>query len=43
MELKQSEGFEGAGGGRLEEPLVGIMDGMYCMEHWVWRKNNEFC
>ena len=23
--------------------VVGIMEGMYCMEHWVWYKNNEYC
>ena len=21
---------------------VGIMEGMYCIEHWVWCINNEF-
>ena len=21
--------------------VVGVMEGMYCMEHWVWRINNE--
>ena len=39
---KQSEGFEGAGGGMLGEPVVGIMEYTYCMEHWVWCTNNEF-
>ena len=39
---KQSEGFEGVGGGKVGEPVVGIMEGMYCMEHWVWCINNEF-
>ena len=23
--------------------VVGIKEGMFCMEHWVWCKNNEFC
>ena len=23
--------------------VVGIMEGMYCMEHWVWCKNNGYC
>ena len=40
---KQSEGFEGAGGGSLGYQVVGIMEGMDCMEHWVWYKNNEYC
>ena len=22
--------------------VVGIMEGTYCMEHWVWCINNEF-
>ena len=35
---KQPEGFEGARDGRLGEP-----GGGYCMEHWVWCKNNEYC
>ena len=39
---KQPEGSEGAGGGRLGEPGVGIGEGTYCMEHWVWCKNNEY-
>ena len=23
--------------------MVGIKECTYCMEHWVWCKNNEFC
>ena len=23
--------------------VVGIKEGMYCMEHWLWCKNNELC
>ena len=37
-----TEGFGGEGGGRLGEPGVGIVEGTYCMEHWVWCINNEF-
>ena len=40
---KQSEGFEGAGGGRLGEPGGGIREGTNCTEHWVWCKNKEYC
>ena len=43
---KQSEGFEGAEGagvGSWVSLVVGIKEGTYCMEHWVWCKNNEFC
>ena len=29
-------------GGRGSQ-VVGIREGMYCMEHWVWCINNEFC
>ena len=39
---KQFEGFGGAGSGRLVSLVVGIMEGTYCMEHWVWCINNEF-
>ena len=41
---KQSEGFEVVGGvGGWGNQVVGIMEGMDCMEHWVWYKNNEYC
>ena len=41
---KQSEWFEVAGvGWRLGYQVVGIREGMDCMEHWVWCKNNEYC
>ena len=23
--------------------VVGIMEGTYCMEHWLWCISNEFC
>ena len=23
--------------------VVGTKEGTYCMEHWVWCKNNEYC
>ena len=23
--------------------MVGNIEGMDCMEHWVWYKNNEYC
>lgn len=36
---KQTEGF-GAGGG-WKGLMVGIKEGTYCMEHWVWCINNE--
>ena len=32
----------GEGDRRLDEPGVGIREGTYCMEHWVWCINNEF-
>ena len=40
---KQPEGFEGAGVGGWRNQVVGIKEGTYCMEHWVWCKNNEYC
>ena len=40
---KQSEGFEGGRGRRLGYQVVGIIEGMDCMEHLVWCKNNEYC
>ena len=39
---KQTEGFGGEGLGGWVKLLVGIMEGTYCMEHWVWCINNEF-
>ena len=33
---KQSEGFEVAGVGRVGYQVVGIIEGMDCMKHWVW-------
>ena len=39
---EQSEGFEGAEGGWGDQ-MVGIGEGMDCMEHWVSGKNNEYC
>ena len=38
---KHSEGFEMVGG--WGNKVVGIREGMDCMEHWVWCKNNEYC
>ena len=38
---KQTEGFGEEGGGGWVSPVVGIMEGMYCMEHWVWYINYE--
>ena len=35
--------LEGQGMGSWVSLVVGIMEGTYCMEHWVWCKNNEFC
>ena len=40
---KQTEGFEGEVCGTLNEPGGGYYEGTYCMEHWVWCINNEFC
>ena len=37
--LRVLEGREVEGWVRL---VVGIMEGTYCMEHWVWYVNNEF-
>ena len=39
---KQSEGFGGGGAGGWVSLVVGIVEGTYCMEHWVWCINNEF-
>ena len=39
---KQTEGFGGEGVGDWVSLVVGIKEGMYCMEHWVWCTNNEF-
>ena len=38
---KQTEGFGGEGSGGWEGLVVGIMEGTYYMEHWVWWINNE--
>ena len=38
---KQTEGFGGEGMGDGVSLVVGIMEGTYCMEHWVWCINNE--
>ena len=35
--------LKGWGIGSCVSLVVGIMEGTYCMEHWVWYKNNEFC
>ena len=34
--------LEGTGEGSWVSLVVGIMEGTYCMEHWVWHINNEF-
>ena len=34
--------LEGRGVGGWVSAVVGIMEGMYCIEHWVWCINNEF-
>ena len=38
---KQTEGFGRKGVGSWVSLVVGIMEGTYCMEHWVWCINNE--
>ena len=38
---KQTEGFRGEAGRRLGKPS-GIMEDMYCVEHWVRFIKNEF-
>ena len=38
---KQTEGFGEEGGGGSVSLVVGIAEGTYCMEHWVWCINNE--
>ena len=38
---KQSEGFGGQRLGGWVSLVVGIMEGMYCMEHWVWCINDD--
>ena len=35
--------LKGRGLGAWRNQVVGIREGMDCMEHWVWCKNNEFC
>ena len=39
---KQTEGFGGRCVERWVSLVVGIMEGTYCMEHWVWYINDEF-
>ena len=39
---KQTEGFGGVGVGDWLSLVVGIKEGTYCMEHWVWSINNEY-
>ena len=34
--------LEGRGVGGWVSLVVGIKEGTYCMEHWVWYINNEF-
>ena len=34
--------LEGKGAGGWVSLVVGIVEGMYCMEHWVWCIHNEF-
>ena len=34
--------LKGRGVGGWVSLVVGIMEGMYCMEHWVWSIINEF-
>ena len=36
-------GLKGRGVGGGGNKAVGIREGTYCMEHWVWCINNEFC
>ena len=38
LRVLKGRGMEGWG-----SQVVGIMEGMYSMEHWVWCINNEFC
>ena len=38
---KQTEGFRGEGMGGWASLVMGIKEGMYCMEHWVLYANNE--
>ena len=33
--LRNKQGFRGEGEGGLVSLVVGIKEGMYCMEHWV--------
>ena len=35
--------LKGWGVGGWGNQLVGVREGMDCMEHWVWCKNNEHC
>ena len=39
---KQTEGLGMEGVEGWVSLVVGIKEGMYCMEHWVWCINNEF-
>ena len=34
--------LKGQGVGSWVSLVISIMEGMYCMEHWVWYINNEF-
>ena len=39
---KQTECFGGESGGGWVSLVVGIKEGICCMDHWVWCINNEF-
>ena len=35
--------LKGQGVGGWGNQVVGIREDTYCMEHWVWCINNEYC
>ena len=42
MNSEKQTVLEGKEVGGWVSLVVGIKEGMYCMEHWVWCINNEF-
>ena len=38
---KQTEGFGGENGGAWVSLILGVTEGTYCKEYWVWCINNQ--
>ena len=39
--LRNKQSFRGEGVGEWDRLVMGIKEGMYCLEHWVLYANNE--